>query len=238
MAFLPILLIGLLLCISAFVLPFWLRWFETRKLERLCATRRAIVLTYDDGPSEETSMLLKNLLESRGVRATFFVLGRQSERFPRMISHLRDGGHEIGSHSYNHLNGWKHNPVAVWNDVESGINALRSVGLSPSLLRPPFGKATLAGWIQCWTTGNQFAFWTIDSQDSWSRRPVSDVLAELDAKQGGVVLMHDFEKPHRGPAPEQHLSYLLDLTGALVDYANEHGYTILPFGELVERSRR
>ena len=99
------------------------------------------------------------------------------------------------------------------------------------MFRPPYGKTTLGTLIAGW--GQYFAFWTIDPQDSWDRRPVADILAEIDQKGGGVILMHDFDLPRRGPNPAAHPAYLLDLTEALIGHAAAKGYRILRLGDLL-----
>src|SRR5438445_1228524 len=59
----------------------------------------SVALTFDDGPSEDTEHILE-LLEHYGVRATFFMLGRQVELFPEIARRVIDDGHEVGNHSY------------------------------------------------------------------------------------------------------------------------------------------
>ena len=63
---------------------------------------------------------------------------------------------------------------------------------------------------------------------------MADVLAEIDRKGGGVVLMHDVDRPRRGPSPEAHPAYLLELTEALIGHAATRGYSILRFGDLLD----
>lgn len=65
----------LIILIAWFLLPLVLRQLQVRHLECLCATGRSIVLTYDDGPSPETTSALLDLLTQREVPATFFVIG-------------------------------------------------------------------------------------------------------------------------------------------------------------------
>src|SRR5512143_3045032 len=62
------------------------------------ADRRAIALTFDDGPSESTPKLLETL-EREGVRATFFQCGANVRRLPRVTEAVARAGHEIGNHS-------------------------------------------------------------------------------------------------------------------------------------------
>src|SRR5438876_5391899 len=61
----------------------------------------SVALTFDDGPSEDTEELL-NVLSRYGLKATFFMLGRQVELFPQTARRVIEEGHEAGNHSYSH----------------------------------------------------------------------------------------------------------------------------------------
>lgn len=219
-----------------FALPFALRLIETRRLRTLCAQKRAIVLTYDDGPSQTVSPALAALLAERQVPATFFLLGGNAAAHPETVRKLHQDGHEIGSHTRDHSNAWKTSPGRALRDVQSGRAILNDLGVPTRLFRPPFGKTTLANLVQRLTSRLRFAYWTVDSRDSWDRRRVEDILSEIEAQGGGVVLMHDFDVPRRGHDPAAHHDYVLHLTEALVDFAKEKGFTCMRFGDLFSGS--
>ena len=203
----------------------------TARLAQLCRQHRAIVLTYDDGPSAGVTLTLANLLAEHEAKATFFVIGEFAEMHPAIVARLVGEGHEIGSHTQTHSNAWKATPWAAMRDLVAGQQTLTRLGVRTRMFRPPYGKTTLGTLIAGW--GQYFAFWTIDPQDSWDRRPVADILAEIDQKGGGVILMHDFDLPRRGPNPAAHPAYLLDLTEALIGHAAAKGYRILRLGDLL-----
>lgn len=223
-----------------FFLGAMLAWFglavlhrkvATARLARLCRQHRAIVLTYDDGPSAGMTPAVANMLTLYGTKATFFLIGGFAKRYPALVTRLVGDGHEIGSHTQNHSNAWKTTPWRAMQDLVMGRQTLDRLGVSTWLFRPPFGKTTLGTLIAGW--GQHFSFWTVDPRDSWDRRPVADILAEIDQKGGGVILMHDFDLPRRGPNPAAHPAYLLDLTEALIGHAAAKGYRILRLGDLL-----
>ena len=207
----------------------------TARLAQLCRQHRAIVLTYDDGPSAIVTLTLANLLAEHEAKATFFVIGEFAEMHPAIVARLVGEGHEIGSHTQTHSNAWKATPWAAMRDLVAGQQTLARLGVRTRMFRPPYGKTTLGTLIAGW--GQYFAFWTIDPQDSWDRRPVADILAEIDQKGGGVILMHDFDLPRRGPAPEAHPAYVLGLTEALIGLAASKGYRILRLGDLLAAAK-
>lgn len=224
--------VGLGMLVVWFGLPVLHRQITTAKLATACAKYRAVVLTYDDGPSAGMTPVLANLLARTGTKATFFMIGSFAQAEPQIVTRLAAEGHEIGSHTQTHSNAWKATPSAAMRDLVAGRQTLARLGIRTQTFRPPFGKTTLGTLIAGW--GQRFAFWTVDPQDSWNRRPVADVLAEIDRKGGGVVLMHDFDLPRRGPTPEMHPTYLLELTEALITFAATKGYRILRLGDLMD----
>lgn len=207
------------------------RRIATARLARLCRQQRAIVLTYDDGPNPVMTPVLADLLAQTGTKATFFMIGDFVQGSPQIVARLAAEGHEIGNHTQRHSNAWKTTPWAAMRDLVAGQSTLVRLGISTSTFRPPFGKTTLGTLIAGW--GQRFAFWTVDPQDSWDRRPVADILTEIESKGGGVVLMHDVDRPRRGPTPEAHPAYLLALTEALITFATSKGYRILRLDDLI-----
>ncbi len=230
--FVPIFLFLVLLL--WFAIPVMHRRIATRRLAARCAQRRAIVLTYDDGPSAGVSPRLADLLRARGARATFFVIGRDVERHPDVLDRLKGEGHEIGNHTHDHGNAWKIAPWRAVPDIRAGSESLRAHGVTPGTFRPPFGKSTPATLFHAWRSRLRLAFWTVDTRDSWDRRPVAEVLDSLERQGGGVVLMHDFDLPRRGPTPEAHPDYLLTMTEALIEFAAKRNFAILRFGDLFD----
>lgn len=192
------------------------------------------MLTYDDGPSAEVSPRVADLLGDRGALATFFVIGRNADRHPELIARLQRDGHEIGSHTRDHRNAWKTSPWAAVRDIQAGRRDIEGLGVRSRSFRPPFGKSTPATLLLTLLSQLRMAYWTVDTRDSWARRPVEEVLEMLDRQGGGVVLMHDFTAPLRGPQPQAHADYLLNLTETLIDFAKRRGFTLLRFQDLFD----
>jgi len=215
-----------------FLVPYGLRTIQTRRLRTACRKARAIVLTYDDGPSSDVSAPLIGVLDQQNVPATFFVLGRNAQARPELIASLQQGGHEIANHTQAHTNAWKVAPWVSNRDIHAGADTLRKLGVTTDLFRPTYGKTTLASvWYQL-RHRVRFAYWTVDTRDSWDRRPVQDVLDEIQENGGGVILMHDFDRPQRGPAPDDHLSYVLNTTQAIIAFARKNNMNLCRFGDL------
>ena len=84
--------------------------------------------------------------------------------------------------------------------------------------------------------GLRLAWWTLDSRDSWQRRPADEVLADIDRAGGGVVLMHDGDAYAKsGPG---HTDYVVDLTRRIIEHAQANDYRLMRLGDLLETEAR
>ena len=225
-------LVLLVLSASWYLVPFALRWLSSRKLRQYCREQGAIVLTYDDGPSGQLLPRLLKLLEEHKVHATFFLLGRNVELHQDAVRKLLDDGHEVGCHTFHHSNAWKSWPWHSARDLAKGLMILRNHGVLAEVFRPPYGKATLATLADCRLRKLRLGWWTIDSQDVWKRRPISEVLCELKTQGGGVVLMHDLDRADGLP----HSDYILDLTDDVIDFASKSGLRIQRLSDIYAKA--
>ena len=232
------------LCLGGlwFLVPFALRRHSERRLAGLCRARRTVVLSYDDGPGSGLTPRLLDLLKRHQVSATFFMLGRSIEAHPDMARRVLEDGHEIGSHSFGHANAWKVSPFRAGRDLAAGIGMIRTLGGDDGLFRPPYGKTTLATLFQGRLQRQRFGWWTVDSRDTRAedlRRPVEQILAQIRAEGGGVVLAHDFDRPDEDRPDEctdgmPHADYVLSLTERIIEFSRENGYQIRRLGEVLQ----
>lgn len=231
MTFVALIIVALIMGCAWFILPWLLRRQSERHLQSICSARRALALTYDDGPGDELTPRLLDLFDDQDVRASFYVLGRNARDRPDMLKRLKQAGHDIGSHTFAHSNAWRVGLVTYKNDVIQGAAALG--GSKATAFRPPFGKLTIGALMWLRAKGLPLAWWTIDSKDSWDRRPAEDVVAEVVQKGGGVVLMHDADHYDRVVDRQSHPAYVLELTQKLIEAARENDITIIPQSELL-----
>jgi peptidoglycan/xylan/chitin deacetylase (PgdA/CDA1 family) len=214
-----------------FVLPYAIKQIQIRRLRRRCQAEHSIVLTYDDGPGTHLTRAILDILRDRNAHATFFPLGHKLGQSKELAARIIGAGHELGSHSYAHLHPWKWDPVSVFLDTQKGMRAVRTV-TDCQLFRAPYGKLTLGSMIQVRFHGCRQSWWTIDSTDTW-KRPigVTEILDRVRAQGGGVVLLHDLDRPAQ---PERE-KFVLDLTRGLLDLAADEGFRICRLGDVIRR---
>jgi peptidoglycan/xylan/chitin deacetylase (PgdA/CDA1 family) len=154
---------------------------------------RNVYLSFDDGPHPEHTPELLDLLRQHGVKATFFLIGEQAQRYPELVHRIVSEGHAIGNHSMTH----PRLPALPARQQVADIHAADVVlsrfnGRRRQLFRPPNGRATLATILDSVRHRRPLVLWTIDSKDY-----------ELDAEQivrrlqgqvprgGDILLFHD-----------------------------------------------
>ena len=94
-----------------------------------------ITLTFDDGPYPDTTPWILDYLDERGLKAIFFVVGEQAERYPHLMDEISRRGHRIGNHGYRHLKGWKLSVAEFKENVSRGAQVSGS-----NIFRPPYGQ--------------------------------------------------------------------------------------------------
>jgi peptidoglycan/xylan/chitin deacetylase (PgdA/CDA1 family) len=219
--FTPVLVITIILLY--FGLPWAYGWWNRLALRQQAVKHTHLVLTFDDGPGRELTRAVLQLLAQHGIKATFFLRGRNVQEHPDLVREIQAQGHEIGSHTYDHLHAWK---VAPWRsiaDIRRGFQAIdEALGTHAGRysFRPPYGKLNLATLLYLLVRRVPIVYWTVDSGDTWFVRPDQSTAAHLSkVVGGGVVLAHDFD---RSQGPEVH-QYVLDALRSILDMAQEHG---------------
>jgi len=100
---------------------------------------KVVALTFDDGPNEPYTSQIADLLESRGIRGTFFQVGRCVERYPAATDRIAAAGHVIGNHSLTHRFTTYLRPGAFRREVDRTQEVLRArLGRTPALARTPW----------------------------------------------------------------------------------------------------
>ena len=95
-----------------------------RPITRLRGANKTVALTFDDGPNVEATPAILDALKARGVRATFFILGRHAEQWPELVKRVADEGHAIGNHGYFHRKLHFKSPSYVRTDLTLGTQAI------------------------------------------------------------------------------------------------------------------
>jgi peptidoglycan/xylan/chitin deacetylase (PgdA/CDA1 family) len=201
-------------------------------ISRGAAERRAVALTFDDGPHPQTTPALLKLLAEHRAPAAFFVRGRQVARYPELAAAILAQGHTLANHSFSHdMLGAFRGPRTLDREIEAAQAALRAVGVEALAYRPPMGitgprLAAVMREKNLFVVN--FSRRARDGGNRWIEDLSGRILKRLRA--GDIVLLHDLP-----PVPAARLPYWLNEIERLIEGIHERGLEILPLGELIGR---
>jgi peptidoglycan/xylan/chitin deacetylase (PgdA/CDA1 family) len=154
---------------------------------------KPIALTFDDGPSRWTPVVL-DLLGEHEARATFFVIGARVREHPDLVKRIVAEGHELGSHTLTHPRLTEIAEDEVRSEITGGLEAIEEVvGDRPTLFRAPGFHADRRELAIVEELGLQAVFAHVDPQD-WRPERDSHTIFSLvlrDLREGVIVDLHD-----------------------------------------------
>ncbi len=195
------------------------------------SARDAVALTFDDGPDPASTPALLDLLQSRGARATFFVVGERVLAHPELVRRCHAEGHELGNHSHTH-SPWLNFRLrrGMQREIAACQEALEATtGRRPRSYRPPVGLRNPAVHPACAALGLRVIGWQVRSFDKSGRARdavVSRVLHQL--RPGGIVLLHDGGQPRER---------LLAITSGILQDIEARGLRTVTVDELLGSPR-
>jgi peptidoglycan-N-acetylglucosamine deacetylase len=159
-----------------------------------------VALTFDDGPDPDVTPALLKILGDHGAKATFFMTGENAAAYPELVEAVRNAGHAIGNHS------WDHPSFPLVSGIERRRQIKRCAGVLPAadilIFRPPYGNQSVASRVDAALTGHSVVTWNVcvpdweDHDGAW----LADFTLK-NLKPGCVVLMHDGMFDFLGDAP-------------------------------------
>jgi peptidoglycan/xylan/chitin deacetylase (PgdA/CDA1 family) len=186
--------------------PRWVKLLFNNLVWDLPNTHQKVYLTFDDGPIPVVTEWVLDLLKSENVKATFFCIGANIQKHPEIYQRILTEGHQIGNHTFNHLNGWKTPTKEYLYNIQICENEMeRMANNSKKLFRPPFGKITLNQSKALQNLGYKIIMWDVVSYDYNRAVTPEECLKNVVVKsaQGSIIVFHDSLKA------EKNLKYAL-----------------------------
>ena len=154
---------------------------------------KEVALTFDDGPTEFTPKFL-DVLKENNIKATFFCIGKQIEKYPETFLRIIAEGHTVGNHTFSHSNntGFLSTSKMI-EEIEKCDEVIHQIGnIKTNLYRPPFGvtNPNIAKAIK--KTNKKSIGWNVRSLDTViveENKILKRVTKNL--KKGSVILLHD-----------------------------------------------
>ena len=196
-----------------------------RQLPVYCVQRqdKVAAISFDAAWGNEDTQTLIDILDERGVHATFFVVGDWVDRYPDSVRAIAEAGNEVMSHSLHHAHFSKLSSEEIKNDLLGNNEKIRAVtGVSPVLFRCPYGEYDDHVIQAVRDVGMTAIQWDVDSLD-WKGISAQEIRDRVlkNVRPGSIVLFHN--------AAEHTPEALPDILDSLL----KDGYTIVPVSELL-----
>ena len=169
--------------------PFWLKAFFPGFTWHVPTTEREIFLTFDDGPIPDITEAVLETLAQFNAKATFFSIGDNVRKHPDVFQKVRNGGHSIGNHTFNHMNGWKTEDSIYLENIRKCQDQLT---LRTRLFRPPYGRIKRSQ-SKVVLQDKQIIMWDVLSGD-FSNGITPEICLKKSIQHthpGSIVLFHD-----------------------------------------------
>ncbi len=202
-------------------------WIKTNKLVKklfpnfiwaIPTKEKKVYLTFDDGPTPEITHWVLAQLRQNQAKATFFCIGNNVRKHPDICQALIEDGHQIGNHTYDHLNGWKTNTTDYLNNVNLCREIIADIrGEKMPLFRPPYGKIRNKQAAALLDQGYRIIMWDVLSADFDKNISPEKCLQNLtkNVTSGSIVVFHDSLKSFKN------LEYALP---RFLNFLNENNY--------------
>ncbi|MDR3048372.1 MAG: polysaccharide deacetylase family protein [Elusimicrobiota bacterium] len=189
---------------------------------------KKVALTFDDGPGASTIAIL-DILKSKNVKATFFLLGSHVKKNPNWTKRLVQDGHEIGNHTYNHINFFLYDKEnkddKIENELLSSEKIIKeTIGVKTHLARFPNGYSRSDAIQIAKKHGYIVINWAFGCD--WNRKMTDDeILAKYKKaiRSGTIFLLHDAPKNAKA----------VRILSKLIDEIKAKGYEIVTVSELL-----
>jgi peptidoglycan/xylan/chitin deacetylase (PgdA/CDA1 family) len=173
--------------------PLLLKWYYPSLVWNKSRSEKAIYLTFDDGPIPVVTDFVLNTLKNFGCKATFFCIGDNIIKYPDIFEQVKNDGHAIGNHTYNHLKGWKTDDDAYIRNIQDCQELTGT-----SLFRPPYGRIKKSQ-IKALKSVNpqlQIVMWDVLSGDFDTELAPEKCLENVirNTQNGSVIVFHDSVK--------------------------------------------
>ncbi|WP_231491234.1 polysaccharide deacetylase family protein [Pedobacter sp. Leaf170] len=170
--------------------PLLLKWYYPSLLWNKSRKEKVIYLTFDDGPIPNVTDFVLKTLKAFNAKATFFCIGDNISKHPEVFQRVKNDGHAIGNHTFNHLKGW------ITNDETYIQNALKCQTLTQTnLFRPPYGrikKSQIAN-LKSQIANLEIVMWDVLSGDFDIKLPPEKCYQNVikHTQNGSIIVFHD-----------------------------------------------
>jgi peptidoglycan/xylan/chitin deacetylase (PgdA/CDA1 family) len=150
-------------------------------------SEKVIYLTFDDGPVPEVTPQVLDILDMYNLKATFFCVGENVQKYPEIYADILQRGHRTGNHTFNHLKGFSTSTADYVENVRKASEFIDS-----NLFRPPYGRITFRQQ-RLLRSDYEIVMWDIITHDYNKSFSPDAILknVKLYSRNGSLVVFHD-----------------------------------------------
>ncbi|MCC3357745.1 polysaccharide deacetylase family protein [Bacillus sp. REN16] len=185
--------------------------------------QKVVALTFDDGPTGNVNEILP-LLEKHDVKATFFLIGKDIEKYPEEAKKIVEAGHQVGNHTYSHNRMISKSPSFIKEEIEKTDRLIREAGYEGEIdFRPPNGKKLVGLPYYLNKQNKDTITWNIEPETYYSSTQDRVKYVKESIEPGSIILMH--------PMYDDIEKVLAEIEG-IIQVLIEEGYSFVTVNEL------
>jgi polysaccharide deacetylase family sporulation protein PdaB len=185
---------------------------------------KLVSITFDCAWGADDIPGILDILKSRNVKASFFMVGQWAEKYPDKVKMIALDGHDLANHSYSHLRMGSLNKSKITEEIEKCGDVIENLsGKKPDLFRAPYGDYNKIVLEAAEELGYYTIQWNVDSLDwkkEMSRNDIIDRVLKL-TNPGSIILFHNDTR------------YTAELLPEIIDSLRAMGYDFLPVSEMI-----
>lgn len=150
-------------------------------------SKKVIYLTFDDGPVPEVTPQVLDLLDEYKIKATFFCVGENVQKYPETFAQVLNRGHKVGNHTFNHLKGFSVTDEEYYDNIDKAAGLIDS-----KLFRPPYGRITRRQ-INELKSKYKIIMWDVITHDYNKNLSPETIMRTIKrySRNGSLVVFHD-----------------------------------------------
>lgn len=192
--------------------PQFIRYLYPSAIWRMDKDKRAVYLTFDDGPIPKVTPWVLDVLDKYGIKATFFMVGDNIRKHPDEFHMVVERGHRIGNHTFNHIRGLSYDINSYLENTDKACKMM----MNTNLFRPPHGYMSPKQYVEL-KKRYKIVMWDLVTRDYNRKFTGEQILQKVKkyVRNGSIITFHDSLKS------EENIRYALPKA---IEWLMEQGY--------------
>jgi len=207
-----------------------------------CSPKKKVAITFDDGPDSLYTEMILDVLKEKNVKASFFLVGKNIEKYPEVVKRIKNENHLIGNHSYSHPRLRK---ITKIDSVEKEFAVVDSlleniIGVKPLYYRPPFGKITDSQKELLDQKQSKIVMWSLDTKDyKIDDVTKDDIVTKVkeNIHENAIILFHSTNANPERAARFKNFQNTVDALPEIIDFLKTEGYELVTIEQIPDKMK-